>query len=80
MLAGGRRYLEGIADHVRKASPIEKQFDRLHKIGVALTELLDLSRELYEEHPEVNPFLKEENAATDARGASPADDDDRADP
>ena len=56
-----------IADDLRIASPPEKQFERMRKLGNALTELLDLSREIYEEHPELNPHLEAERATEELR-------------
>jgi hypothetical protein len=56
-----------ISDELRNASPPEKQFPRMRKLGVALTELLDLSREIYEEHPELNPHLEAERATEELR-------------
>jgi hypothetical protein len=39
----------------------------LRRLGIALTELLDLSREIYEEHPELNPHLEAEKATEELR-------------
>jgi len=63
MLLGARAHLEAIADHVREATPeAALQHERLMKIGCALTDLLDLSREIYAEHPELNPHREAEQA------------------
>lgn len=56
-----------IADELRIASPPEKQRDRMTKLAMALTELVDLSREIYEEHPELNPHLEAERATEELR-------------
>ena len=56
-----------IADDLRVASPPEKQRPRMAKLGTVLAELLDLSREIYEEHPELNPHLEAERATEELR-------------
>jgi hypothetical protein len=55
MLQGARAHLEAIADDIRQATPEAMRHDRLMKIGRALTELLDLSNEIYAEHPALEP-------------------------
>ena len=68
MLRAARHNIETlIANELRIASPPEKQFERMRKLGNALTELLDLSREIYEEHPELNPQLEAERATEELR-------------
>jgi hypothetical protein len=68
MLRAARHNIEFlIADDLRVASPPEKQRDRMKKLAMALTELLDLSREIYEEHPELNPHLEAEKATEELR-------------
>ncbi|HXU59312.1 MAG TPA: hypothetical protein VN710_11200 [Verrucomicrobiae bacterium] len=56
-----------IADDLRKATPPEKLRNRMLKLGRALAELIDLSRELYDEHPELNPHLEAEREAAEFR-------------
>jgi hypothetical protein len=68
MLRAARHNMESlIANEVRVASPPEKRFERLRKLGVALTELVYLSREIHEEHPELNPHLEAEKATEELR-------------
>lgn len=56
-----------ICDESRRASPPEKQFQRMRKLGIVLAELVDLSRELYEEHPELNPHIDAEKMTAELR-------------
>jgi hypothetical protein len=67
MLEGARIYLENIAKPLRQATPVERQFDRMHKLGIALTALTSLSHEIYQEHPELKPYLKEEIETAEKR-------------
>jgi hypothetical protein len=68
MLVAARHNIEFvIADELRKATPPEKLRNRMLKLGRALTELIDLSREIYEEHPELNPHLEAEKATAELR-------------
>ena len=68
MLRAARHNIESLnANELRIASPPEKQFERMRKLGNVLTELLDLSREIYEEHPELNPHLEAERATEELR-------------
>ena len=68
MLRAARHNIEFvIAADLRAASPPERQFERMRKLGLALTELLDLSREIYEEHPELNPHLDAERTTEELR-------------
>ena len=68
MLRAARHNIESlIANELRIASPPEKQRHRMTKLGAVLAELLDLSREIYEEHPELNPHLEAERATEELR-------------
>jgi hypothetical protein len=68
MLRAARHNIESlIANELRIASPPEKQRHRMTKLGTVLAELLDLSREIYEEHPELNPHLEAERATEELR-------------
>ena len=68
MLVAVRHSIEFlIAEELRNASPPEKQLPRMQKIGIALAELLDLSWEIYEEHPELNPDRERWEAAEELR-------------
>jgi hypothetical protein len=63
MLLAARRQLEGVAEHLRQATPPDKLHDHVLKIARAMSELVDLSREIYAEHPELNPYLEEERTS-----------------
>ena len=68
MLVAVRHSIEfAIADELRKAIPPEKLHSRMLKLGTALAELIDLSRELYDEHPELNPHLEAERETAEFR-------------
>ena len=68
MLVAVRHSIEFlISKELRNASPPERQFPRMQKLGIVLAELIDLSRELYEEHPELNPHLEAEKATAELR-------------
>jgi len=43
--------LDYVAHHFREASPPEELRDRMLKIGRAMGEIIDLSRDIYKEHP-----------------------------
>ena len=55
MLVGARNQLGCAADHLRDVCPPEKLKERMLMIATALSELVHLSWEIYEEHPELNP-------------------------
>jgi len=55
MLLAARNHLDHVAEHLRGVSPPEKLRDHIHKIATAMSELLHLSWEIYDEHPELNP-------------------------
>jgi hypothetical protein len=63
MLVAARRHLEGVADHLRDATPPKKQHQRLLKLGKAIAELVELSREIYAEHPKLNADLEAERTS-----------------
>jgi hypothetical protein len=63
MLLAARSHLAGIVDYLRDATPPEKLEGRALKIGRAMSELIDLSREIYDEHPALNPYLEEERTS-----------------
>jgi hypothetical protein len=67
MLAAARIYLEAIADPLREAASESRRRPLMHKLGKALSELRDISLEIYEEHPEINPFLEQERWTAELR-------------
>jgi hypothetical protein len=69
MLIASRRYLEAVADQVRETVPKNKRRKALLKIGRALTELVDISGEIYKEHPEANPYLESDRTSAQRHAA-----------
>jgi hypothetical protein len=67
MLAGARMYLEAFADHLRRATVGKQRRDLISKLGKAMTELSDISRSIYDEHPETNPYLEVEKRTAELR-------------
>ena len=63
MLIGSRGHLEMLAAHIRDAVPAERRRELLLKIGWALSDLVDISREIYKEHPKVNPYFEDERTS-----------------
>jgi hypothetical protein len=57
--------LDYVAHHFREASPPEKLRDRMLKIGRAMGEIIDLSRDIYKEHPELKPDLEAQKTAAE---------------
>lgn len=58
MLLASRVQLEGICDLIRENSPKRKQHGLILRIATAIAELLETSREIYKEHPRLNPYLE----------------------
>ena len=63
MLMATRRPLQALADHVRENVPGERRREVMIKIATAMAELIDVSRMIYEELPDLNPHLEEERIA-----------------
>ena len=63
MLMATRRPLQALADHVRENVPGERRREVMIKIATAMAELIDVSRMIYEEFPDLNPHLEEERIA-----------------
>jgi len=57
--------LDHVAHQFREASPPEELCDRMLKIGRAMGEIIDLSRDIYEEHPELKPDLEAQKIAAE---------------
>jgi hypothetical protein len=55
MLLISRHLLQGVADYVRDNVPDDQRREMLIKIGTAMTELLDISWRLREEHAVLEP-------------------------
>jgi hypothetical protein len=60
MLSAARRQLELVAAELRETTPVKKRRPLILKIGTAMTELVELSWDIYDEHPELNPDLEAE--------------------
>lgn len=65
MLVASRRFIEIAAEELRVATSGVKKLELGVKIGDALSSLLDISREIYAEHPKLNPFLEMEQATAE---------------
>lgn len=62
MLFASRKLIETAAEQLRMATSGAKQVELGMKIARALSELIDVSRDIYAEHPKLNPFLEVEKA------------------
>ena len=67
MLVLSRHSLKGVADYVRDNAPSDQRREMLIKIGTAMTELLDISWRIHEEHPILNPYPEEARLAAEMR-------------
>ena len=62
-----RQPLEALADRVRENVPEERRREIVIKIATAMAELIDVSRMIYEEFPDLNPHLEEERIASEMK-------------
>ena len=65
LLFASRKSIEIASEELRVATSGMKRFELGVKIGAALSNLLDISREIYAEHPQLNPFLEMEKATAE---------------
>ena len=70
MMLGSRMLLQSIADFVRENVPEQDRHTIALKIGTAMTELLDISWLIYDQHSSLNPYQEEERLARERRGSS----------
>lgn len=71
MLLASRTLLQGVADYARECVPDHQRRDVMLKIATATAELIDISRLIYDEHPELNPYSEEDRLAKTMRGSPP---------
>ncbi len=69
MLLGSRMHLSAVAEHLRTVSEGKKRKDMMLKIGKAMAELWEMSREIYEEHPDLNPHREAEKRVSQPKKA-----------
>jgi len=62
--------LEGMAVHVRESFPEHQQLSAMRKLGNALGGLYDISRMIYDEHPDLDPYAEETRLAAAMRNMS----------
>ena len=67
MLLAAREPLQALADHVREKVPEERRREVMIKVATAMAELIDVSRMIYEEFPDLNPHLEEERIAVEMK-------------
>jgi hypothetical protein len=67
MLIAARRQIGEIADPLRVAAAPERLRDLMVKLGTAMSELLDISWEIYDEHPDLDPEPEARQRAEDIR-------------
>ncbi|MEI6202301.1 MAG: hypothetical protein WCP68_10145 [Enhydrobacter sp.] len=67
MLMAARQPLQTLADHVRENVPGERRREVMIKIATAMAELIDVSRMIYAEFPDLNPHLEEERIALEMK-------------
>ncbi len=75
MMLGSRMLLQSVADFGRENVPEQDRHAIALKIGTAMTELLDVSWLVYDQHPSLNPYQEEERLARERRGSSSSSDD-----
>jgi hypothetical protein len=69
-MRGLRMLLEGMADHVRESFPEHQQQRAMRKLGNALGGLYDISRMIYDEHPDLDPCAEETRLSAAMRNMS----------
>ena len=57
MLVASRLLLESFSDFIRENVPTDKRRTMMIKLGRAMSELVDVSRMIYDEHPDLDPHL-----------------------
>jgi len=65
MLVASRRFIEIAAEELSAATSGAKKIELGVKMGHAIADLIDVSREIYVEHPKLNPFLEMEKATAE---------------
>lgn len=65
VLMAARKFLEFAAEELRVATSGAKKIELGVKIGHSIADLIDISREIYVEHPKLNPFLEMEQATAE---------------
>ena len=63
MMAGALLHLTGLADYIRENVPTEQRRKFLRKVADVMAEIIEVSKMIHEEHPELNPYLEEQRAA-----------------
>lgn len=71
MMLAARALLQGIADYTPEAAADPQRHTVMLKIGTAMSELIDVSRMIYGEHPDLNPYAEEDALAASLRNATP---------
>ena len=67
LLLASRKLLEFAAEELRVATSGARQIELGIKLGRAISDLIDISREIYVDHPKLNPFLETERATAEWR-------------
>ena len=62
--------LKGIKDHVRESFLEHQQQSAMRKLGNALGGLYGISRMIYDEHPDLDPYPEETRLAAAMRNMS----------
>jgi len=65
MLVAARKFMEIAAKELSAATSGAKKIELGVKIGHAIADLIHVSREIYVEHPKLNPFLEMEKATAE---------------
>lgn len=65
MLFASRRFIEIAPEELRVATSGAKRIELGVKVATALSHLIGVSREIYAEHPQINPFLDREKATAE---------------
>jgi hypothetical protein len=67
MMVASRMYLHAVADYVRENIPEHQRRTIMLKIGAASAELIDVSRMIHDEHPDLDPHREQTELATRLR-------------
>ncbi len=65
MLGASRKLMESAAQELSAATSGAKKIELGVKIGHAIADLIDVSRHIYAEHPNLNPFRDMEKATAE---------------
>jgi hypothetical protein len=76
MLIAARGQIAAIADPLRVAAAPERLQDLMLKLGTAMSELLDISWEIHDEDPDLDPEPEARQRAEDIRSGKLRPDDD----